>query len=96
MSKLKDRYLARRKATVVIDDTVHHLVEVKRSLLDTIAHGLGYEGDDAYTVYCDAVESLGNLSSLLEDIGINPDRNYSVVQVLAIRDAIEQALGGAK
>lgn len=42
-----------------------------------------------------AQDTLNHVSGLLDDIGVNPDRKYTVAEVDAMAAAIEQALGGA-
>lgn len=43
-----------------------------------------------------AQDTLNHVSGLLDDIGVNPDRKYTVAEVDAMAAAIEQALGGAQ
>ena len=54
-------------------------------------HGITFNADQCAV----AQATLWHVSGLLDDIGVNPDRKYTVAEVDAMAAAIEQALGGA-
>lgn len=66
------------------------------SSIETLRYAVGELDYDLKTrkMFFEATEALDRIENLLEDIGLDPDRNYSVLDVQLIRAAIEQVLGG--
>lgn len=94
MTTLKERYLAKRKAGVIIQDAPP-VVEVKQSVWDTIFDGVRCDDRDD-DIYYDAIEAVHIVQDLLEDIGVSADRRYSVAEIVRLQTAIEWALGGER
>lgn len=95
MITLKERYLARRAANVIIQDAPP-IVETKKPILDTVMDGIRYTEDSPDDIYYDAIDAAHIIFDLFDDIGLSPDRNYSVAEISGIRNAVERVLGGER
>lgn len=63
--------------------------------LETLSYAVfELDNPDTMKLFNEATEALDRIENLLEDVGLDPDRNYSVLDVQLIRAAIEQVLGG--
>lgn len=104
MSKLKDRYLARRNGNIINVGDPSGWQQAMKSV-DPDSHKIKVMDDLGTAAYSEelprvqqykAREAYNMLTGLLEDIGLNADRRYTVNEISRLKDAIEWALGGGQ
>lgn len=56
-----------------------------------------YQWSDISSVHQEQIiDQITKIEKLVEDIGLNPDRKYSILEIDRLKTAIEWALGGGQ